>query len=114
LVVSLPVLLDQLETHQELTLGNNRYDVAVRTQLLTMSSATIDRYLAPARAQTPLFGHSTTTRSPLLRQSITIRKAGDEVEAAPGFFEVDMVAHCGLVLKGEFARTLNLTDMNTG
>jgi len=114
LVVSLPVLLDQLETHQELTLGNNRYDVAVRTQLLTMSAATIDRYLAPARAQTPLFGHSTTTPSPLLRQSITVRKAGDEVEAVPGFFEVDTVAHCGPVLKGEFARTLNLTDMHTG
>jgi len=36
------------------------------------------------------------------------------VEAVPGFFEVDTVAHCGPVLKGEFARTLNLTDMHTG
>ncbi len=30
-----------------------------------------------------------------------------------GFFEGDTVAHCGPVLKGEFARTLNLTDMLT-
>jgi hypothetical protein len=30
------------------------------------------------------------------------------VEAEPGFFEGDTVAHCGPTLKGEFARTLNL------
>ena len=43
-----------------------------------------------------------------------IRKAGDEVEVEPGFFEGDTVAHCGPTLKGEFARTLNLTDLHTG
>lgn len=32
----------------------------------------------------------------------------------PGFFEGDTVAHCGPTLRGEFARTLNLTDMNIG
>lgn len=57
---------------------------------------------------------STTKPSPLLRSSIKIRKAGDEVEAEPGFFEGDTVAHCGPTLKGEFARTLNLTDVHTG
>ena len=31
------------------------------------------------------------------------------MEAEPGFFEGDTVAHCGPTLKGEFARTLNLT-----
>ncbi|MGB3829769.1 MAG: DDE-type integrase/transposase/recombinase, partial [Ornithinimicrobium sp.] len=49
-----------------------------------------------------------------LRTSIAIRRAGDEVEAEPGFFEGDTVAHCGPTLKGEFARTLNLTDVHTG
>ncbi len=49
-----------------------------------------------------------------MRSSIKIRKAGDEVEAEPGFFEGDTVAHCGPTLKGEFARTLNLTDVHTG
>jgi hypothetical protein len=47
-------------------------------------------------------------------QSITVRKARDEVEAVPGFFEVDTVARCRPVLKGEFARTLNLTDTPLG
>ena len=56
---------------------------------------------------------STTKPGTLLRTSITIRKAGDEVEADPGFLEADTVAHCGPTLKGEFARTVNLTDMIT-
>ena len=50
----------------------------------------------------------------MLRSSIKIRKATDEVEESPGFFEGDTVAHCGPTLKGEFARTLNLTDMHIG
>jgi len=50
---------------------------------------------------------STTKALPLLRSSIQIRRAGDEVEAERGFFEGDTVAHCGPMLKGEFARTLN-------
>ncbi len=79
-----------------------------------MSSATIDRYLRGAKARDQITGKSTTTPSPLLRSSIKIRKATDEVEAVPGFFEGDTVAHCGPTLKGEFARTLNLTDMHIG
>lgn len=59
-------------------------------------------------------GKSTTKPSPLLRNSIKVRKAGDEVEDSPGFFEGDTVAHCGPTLKGEFARTVNLTDMRSG
>lgn len=31
-----------------------------------------------------------------------------------GSFEGDTVAHCGPSLKGEFARTVNLTDFHTG
>ncbi|UMB71662.1 integrase catalytic domain-containing protein [Mycobacterium paraterrae] len=77
-------------------------------------SASIDRYLAPVKAKDQIKGKSTTKPSPLLRSSVKIRKATDEIEAAPGFFEGDTVAHCGPTLKGEFARTLNLTDVHTG
>jgi hypothetical protein len=94
--------------------GRDRYDESVRAQLLVMSAATIDRYLAPARARDQITGVATTKASPLLRSSITIRKAGDEVEAEPGFFEADTVAHCGPTLKGEFARTVNMTCVHTG
>ncbi|MGH3627852.1 MAG: integrase catalytic domain-containing protein [Mycobacteriales bacterium] len=114
LAVSMRTLLDALERHGELVAGRGRYSPAVRVELLAMSAATIDRYLAPVRARDPLRGKTTTRPSPLLRNSIKIRKAGEEVEEGPGFFEGDTVAHCGPTLRGEFARTVNLTDMRTG
>ncbi|MEJ1090055.1 transposase family protein [Microbacterium sp. Mu-80] len=114
LAVAMADLLDALERHGELVPGKDRYSPVVRAELLAMSPATIDRYLAPAKETDPLRGIAATRPSPLLRSSITVRKAGDEVENVPGFFEGDTVAHCGPTLKGEFCRTLNLTDMNTG
>src|SRR5665647_3293160 len=114
LAASMRIQLDLLEAHGELVDGADRYSPGVREELLAMSAASIDRYLAPARATDQIRGVSTTKPSPLLRSSIKIRKAGDEVEAEPGFFEGDTVAHCGPTLKGEFARTLNLTDVHTG
>lgn len=80
LVVAMPTLLVALEGHRELVVGRDGYDAMVRAELLAMSAATIDRYLAPARARDPIRGVSTTKASSLLRSSITIRKAGDEVE----------------------------------
>jgi hypothetical protein len=114
LAASMVVQLDGLERHAELVFGLDRYSESVRVELLSMSAATIDRYLGPARAGDAIRGRSTTKASPLLRSSLKIRKAGDEVEAEPGFFEGDTVAHCGPTLKGEFARTLNLTCVHTG
>lgn len=130
LAASMKIQLDLLEAAGELVRENSsegvdspndrpdgdrgRYSDEVRAELLTMSGATIDRYLKPSKAADAIGGHSTTRPSPLLRSSIKIRKAGDEVEQAPGFLEGDTVAHCGPTLKGEFARTLNLTCVYTG
>lgn len=114
LAATMELQLMLLETHGELVSGKGGYSDGVCDELLAMSPATIDRYLAPTRAKDPLRGITTTTPGPLLRTSITIRKAGDEIEQVPGFFEGDTVAHCGPVLKGEFARTLDMTDMHTG
>ena len=114
LVASMRAQLDALERHGELIDGTARYSPEVRAELLSMSAATIDRYLKPAKATDQIRGVSTTKPSPLLRSSIKIRKSTDEVEGCPGFFEGDTVAHCGPTLKGEFARTLNLTDVHTG
>ncbi|WP_394217165.1 transposase family protein [Brachybacterium vulturis] len=114
LVVSMPLLLDLLERAGHLDAGTDHYGPMVRTELEAMSAATIDRYLKPVKAKDQLRGISTTKPGPLLRTSIQIRRAGDEVEAEPGFFEVDTVAHCGPVLKGEFVRTVNLTCVHTG
>lgn len=114
LATSMTVLLDNLERHGELPDRHGRYTPQVRAELEQMSPATIDRYLRPIRTNPQVKGFAATTRSPLLRSSIKVRKAGDEVETEPGFFEVDTVAHCGPTLKGEFARTVNLTDVLTG
>ena len=114
LAASMRIQLDGLERHGELVHGQDRYGPAVRQELLGMSAATIDRYLRSVKAADQITGTATTKPSPLLRSSITIRKAGDEVEAEPGFFEGDTVAHCGPTLKGEFARTVNLTCVHTG
>ena len=114
LVASMRIQLDGLERHGELMFGDQRYSPEVRNELLSMSAASIDRYLAPAKATDQIRGVSTTKPSPLLRSSIKIRRAGDEVEAEPGFFEGDTVAHCGPTMKGEFARSVNLTDVHTG
>ena len=114
LAASMATQLDGLERHGELAFGVDRYSVAVRAGLLSMSAASIDRFLKPAKATDQVRGVATTKPSPLLRSSIKVRRAGDEVEAEPGFFEGDTVAHCGPTLKGEFARTVNLTDVHTG
>ncbi len=83
-------------------------------ELQSMSAATIDRYLAPARQRMKLCGISTTKPSPLLRNSIGLSKVGDAPPTTPGVIEADTVAHCGPTFIGEFARTLTMTDLVTG
>lgn len=83
-------------------------------ELTTMSAATVDRYLKPARDRMRIKGISTTKPSPLLRNSIAIRTCADEAPEAPGVIEADTVAHCGPSLIGEFARTLTMTDLVIG
>lgn len=50
LAESMRLQLDGLECHGELVDGADRYSLAVRAELLSMSSASIDRYLKPAKA----------------------------------------------------------------
>lgn len=90
-----------------------RLTPAVRTQLMLVSGATIDRLLKPIGDAARPKGLSATKAGPLLRDSITVRKAGDEHEQSPGFIEADMVVHSGPTLAGEFARTLTATDVFT-
>jgi transposase InsO family protein len=114
LVVAMRDVLANLEAHGRLAIGEGRYTVEVKDELVRMSAATIDRYLAPTRAQGPIRGKTGAKPTSLLRTSISVRRAGDQAEGEPGFFEVDTVAHCGPTLKGEFARSVDFTDVNTG
>lgn len=83
LAASVPLLLDLLQSRGEID-DEPRYTPAVRAELEAMGAATIERYLALARAKDPLRGISATKAGPLLGDSITIRKASGEAEAAPG------------------------------
>ena len=112
LAVTMDLWLPKLEQYGEL--DKKRFTPEVRAQLMGVSGATIDRMLAPTRKALELKGISTTKPGSLLRNSIAVRRAGDEHERAPGFVEADLVAHCGPTLVGEFVRTLTVTDVFTG
>lgn len=112
LAATMSIWLPKLEQFEEL--DKERLNEHTRAQLLAVSGATIDRLLKPTRDQARLVGLSGTRPGPLLRNSIQVRKAGDEVEQAPGFVEVDLVLHCGPSLAGEFAHSITVTDVFTG
>lgn len=112
LAVTMSETLDSLDRFEEL--DGPRYVPEVRAQLLAMSAATIDRKLAPTKAAMAIKGVSTTKPGSMLRSSIPVRRAGKAATDRPGFGETDLVAHCGYSSRGQFAYTLNLTDVCTG
>jgi hypothetical protein len=104
----------QLEAFGELGKVADRLSSAVREQLVAMSPATIDRLLKPTKQARYPAAKSATRPGATLRSSIVVRRAMDKMEQAPGFFEIDLVAHCGHSLKGEHAWTLTATDVYLG
>jgi hypothetical protein len=109
LVPFLPELAPVLERH-----GHLRLEDEVRELLLTMSVSTAERLLAAIRRQEQPHGRSTTKSGVLLKRQIPVRTFNDWNETQPGFFEGDLVAHCGPSVAGEFLNTLVLTDIATG
>lgn len=83
-----------------------------RGLLLQISAASIDRLLAPARAQHPLRGRCGTKPGSLLKTEIPIRTGTWDV-TRPGYLEADSVAHCGASLAGDFIWSLTYTDIAT-
>jgi len=105
----LPEAIDVLERHQELVL-----DQETKALLLEMSQSTMERKLREARCARPRRSPSTTKRAARLKKSIPIRTFSDWNDHRPGFLEVDLVAHCGRTIRGEFIHTLDLVDIATG
>ncbi|QIM15970.1 transposase family protein [Leucobacter insecticola] len=114
LAATMGIWLPKLIKHDESGADTHRLTDHTRAQLLTVSGATIDRFLKPTRDGVRLTGISGTKPGPLLRTSITVRKAGGEHEQVPGFCELDLVLHCDPTLRGEFCRTLTVADVLTG
>ena len=109
LVPFLPELVPSLERHGHLSL-----DDTVREQLLALSPATADRILRPYRERDAPHGMTTTRRGSLLKQQVPVRTFTGWDDIRPGFFEADLVAHCGTWAEGSFLNTLTLTDVATG
>lgn len=103
-----PTLLDAMERHGHLAL-----DTVVRQRLIVMSAATMDRLLQPVR-EVARQGRRRTALNTTMRKSIAVRTFGDWNNPPPGYFEMDLVAHCGRSVAGSHAHSLVLTDVATG
>lgn len=105
---AIPKLLEAMERHGHLNLDSD-----FRRLLLDMSAATIDRLLRPLR-NAGKQGRRRTGISTPLRKSIAVRTFTDWNDPSPGFFEMDMVAHCGKSVAGSHVHSLVLTDIASG
>lgn len=109
LAAIVPETIGKLEEFGEMRLGKE-----VRGLLLQMSASTIDRLLASERRKMRLKGRSGTEPGSLLKGQIPIRTFAEWDQKAPGFFEVDLVAHDGGDARGEYVQTLDMVDVFSG
>ncbi|QPN59612.1 transposase [Synechococcus sp. CBW1002] len=111
LAALLPLLVESLEQHGHLNL-----EPAVREQVLAMSSATIDRLLAPIRKTSAANNWRRPPRAySAVRRRVPVRTfKGWSNHREPGWLEIDLVAHCGGRMQGPFLWTLMATDIATG
>jgi hypothetical protein len=93
--------------------GEIQFSAEIKSLLLSISSATMDRCLQPVRVKSS-HGLSTTKPGSLLKKAIPIRTFADWNEDQPGFLEIDLVAHCGETTQGQYLNTLTCTDICTG
>jgi hypothetical protein len=103
----LRILLPALERHGHLNL-----DEVIRTKVLAMSAATIDRLLRAPRNATRARKPRRVT--PEIRRRIAVRTFADWNEPPPGSMEMDLVAHCGDMNRGSYVHSLVLTDIASG
>ena len=78
-----------------------------------ISSPTVDRLLAPARAEHPGRDRCGTKPGNLLKTEIPIRTGTWDL-TQPGYLEADSGAHCGTSLGGDFIWSLTYTDIFSG
>jgi hypothetical protein len=100
----LPLWLPRVKARMEVT-------PAMEAELLAISPRTIDRRLHAVRTATRrLYGR--TKPGTLLKHQIPIRTERWDV-GEPGWGEIDLVSHSGSCGEGEFAHSLNFTDIHS-
>jgi hypothetical protein len=110
LKVLIPMLVDAMERHCHLDL-----DLVIKARLFHVSAATINRM--PVNARLHIGGQRKRRKGEgsAIRPSIPVRTFADWRDPPPGFFEIDMVEHCGgPKTDGDFVHTLTLTDIVSG
>ena len=106
----IPMLVDAMERHGHLTL-----DPVIKDKILKVSAATIDRLLAASRLHVDGLRRRRKGVGAAIRRSIPVRTFADWRDPAPGFFEIDMVEHCGgPKTDGDYVHSLVLTDIASG
>lgn len=106
----LPVLITAMQRHGHLNL-----EPSLEGKLLAVSAATIDRILAGPREQASNGRRRRVGIGSAIRKSVPVRTFADWNEPQPGWFEVDMVEHCGGYKRdGNFVHSLVMTDIATG
>lgn len=103
--------LDNLARHGHLA----GIDARTISQVTTMSAATMDRRLAPARTGLVAGkGLSHTRPGSLLKTSIPLKTWAEWNDTIPGFLQIDLVGHEGGDNNGQFHYSLDATDIATG
>ncbi len=109
LKVMIPTLLPALERHGRLELSK-----ADRASVLEVSATTIDRQLVDTKIAAAGGKRRRVGFYSAIRREVPIRTFNDWNNPAPGFCEVDMVAHGGTSVAGAFIQTLTMVDVATG
>jgi hypothetical protein len=109
LVVMIPTLLEALERHERLALGD-----CDRALVLSVSAATIDRLLGDVKIAAAGGRRRRVGFYSAIRREVPIRTFNDWNDPPPGFCEIDMVAHGGTSVAGSFIQTLTMVDVATG
>jgi transposase InsO family protein len=84
----------------------------IEKQLLEISPRQMDRRLAAQKTERRRRIYGRTKPGYLLKHQIPVKTDRWDVQS-PGFTEVDLVSHSGNSASGEFAHTLNVTDIHS-
>jgi hypothetical protein len=104
----LPTLIDALER-----CGHMKLSKQLKEKVLRISLSTLERILKKERDKEPK-GRSLTRPGSLLKKQVAVKIFAPWNDQKVGFFEVDLVAHCGDDISGRFLQTLTMTDIASG
>lgn len=95
------------------TFGELTLTPALDDQLTTISRATVGRLLKGMHRPTPRLPRRGPEQANRLRQTVPMGRLPWQTRT-PGWFEVDLVHHCGATTAGDYLHTLQLVDIATG